>query len=209
MAIVQSAITSGGKSGTVTVSLGASVTSGNLVVVGVGWDNSGVTVNSVKQGGVTALTNLKSGTVGTGGYAFYYLKTTSTISSFDVNFSAGVGAEVWAAEYSGSVELQSFTDNSGTSTTPSASADGDSDTTLNVCLFVANSNRESYSSPSSGYTIEQQLNGSMTTGLIDNPSGASSSAPSASIGASVAWDVVHATFKDEGQQILALRQMGY
>lgn len=209
MALVQSAITTGGKSGTVTVTLGSSVTSGNLVVVGVGWDNSGVTVNSVKQGGLTSLTQLQAGTVGTGGYAFYYLKTTSTLKTFDVNFSSGVGAEAWAAEYSGSVELQSFTDNSGTSTTPTASSDGDSDTTLNVCLFVANTNRETYSSPTGGFTIERQANGSMTTALIDQPSGASSATPSATIGSSATWDVVHATFKDEGQQILTLRQMGY
>lgn len=208
--LVDSGGSDGDKGGTVTVTLSSAPTSGNIIVFGAIWADGtstlSATPNSMTSAGIDKFDSVSM-------EFFYKIANGTETAAFTATLSTGgVSLSAFAAEYNGPDAFQSITGNSGTSTTPTGASNGDGDTTLNLlCVGLARSSGGTFTSPSSGYSIDvQQAVGGVRIGLLSNLTGASSSTPSCT-SASDTWYTQHATFEgpaSSGQQILTLRHDG-
>lgn len=206
----QSGEASGGKGGSVSVTLGSAPTSGSLLMVGC--VNDGNRTMTIDNSFTDATANGNSPNIQV---ETWYKISDGTEQTTTVTLVGG-GAAAWMffgewteVDY-GDKAFQSAVNNTGNFSICTCGSDGDADTTLNIA-FVGQEGSATFSSPSSGYQINDQGTGGPAYACFSNETGASSSTPTITSSASAKYVGCHLTFKDasSGQQILTLRANGY
>ena len=177
--LVDSGTGSGDKGGNVSISLTSAPTSGNALVFGAVWANTSATLSATPN----SMTSLGINSFGGSRMEMFHKIADGTESAtFSATLSTtGVTVIAFAAEYSGIDTFGGGVDNTGASATPTADSNGTADTELNIFAVGVDTSTGSLSSPTSGYTEDEDFGlGGVRIGLFSNLTGAASSSPSCS-----------------------------
>lgn len=211
--LVDSNSASGGKGGTISVSLSGAPTSGSVLVCGV------VTQTQTNDSINNSMTDSGVGDVAIGGSncrVWYKIATGTESATFTVTLSGGAASLIWAAEYSSAGDT--FTgaqdrSSSGTSIAMGGSL-GSASSTLHVMFVGQDSTTADYSSPSTGFSIDLKDNGGPAFVAMHDLTAGTSRTPSITTddGTGV-WEAVHLAFETAattpgGAAIHAYRLMG-
>lgn len=188
--LVQSSEASGGKGGTLDLSL-TSPTSGNLLVICACTDF--MTLDSITD----SFTQTDSESAGTSLAKCWYKISDGTESTVTITFGSGGAAWGWYGEFNGPNAYQSSAFNSGTGTSATAGTDGDASTTMDVVFWFSNSPGGVFvSATPAGYTLDDNGSGGPSYGVSYDPDRGASNTPGITFtDASTAWGGIHMTFE--------------
>ena len=174
--LVDSGTGTGDKGGTVSVSLTSAPTSGNALVFCAVWGNTSSTISTPNSMTSLGVNNFGGNRI----QMFHKIADGTESATFSSSLSpGGVTINAVAAEFSGIDTFGSGVSNSGTGTTPTGASNGSADTELNVFVVGVGTSVGGLSSPSSGYTENEDFGvGGLRIGLFSNLTGAASSTPS-------------------------------
>lgn len=193
--LVDSGSSAGGKGGTLSVTLSAAPTSGNVLVAAI--TSESVTNDSINN----SMTDSGAGDVTHGGSntrVWYKIATGSESATFTVTLSGGAAAVMWVAEYSSAGDtLTGFQDRSSSGTSIAmGGALGGAGSTLHVMYAGQDSGTADFSSPSTGFTIIDKLNGGPAFGAMHDLTAGAARTPSiTTTDGSASWQAVHLAFE--------------
>lgn len=201
-----------GKGTTVSVTLSSSPTSGNMLVAMVSEASTSLLTSLAAGAGKNFSSVATPSNTGIQLYALYRLADGTESSTITATFSSNISAHLWVAEFSGADVYQSSATNTGSGAVITCGTDGDSSTVLDVAVVGDSDASAAFSGATPmGYTLDNQGTGSPSYVALYRLDGLASSNPGTTGIGNANWAAAHMTFElaSTGQEILALRQMGY
>lgn len=194
--LVDSGSTSGGKGGTISVTLSSAPTAGNVLVAGVCTEKE--TNDSINN----SMTDSGAGDVSHGicnTRVWYRFATGAESATFTVTLSAGAASMFWVAEYSNAGDtLTGFQDRASTGSPMVLGGPlGGATSKLHVAFVGEDSSSADYSSPSTGFSILDKLNGGPAFAVMhDLTAGAARTPELSTDDGALGWQFVHLAFEE-------------